>query len=122
MTRLVSTLPGSRITVAGGAAGQDGVDGVDGLSAYEIAVANGFVGTEQEWLDSLAAGGTVSASHTQSTPAAEWGPISHGLSYRPAVTVLDASGVEVIAEVDYPSASTVTVRHNTARTGSVLFS
>lgn len=27
--------------------------GADGASAYEIAVANGFVGTEQEWLDSL---------------------------------------------------------------------
>lgn len=25
----------------------------DGLSAYEIAVKNGFIGTEQEWLDSL---------------------------------------------------------------------
>jgi len=27
--------------------------GEQGLSAYDIAVANGFVGTEQEWLDSL---------------------------------------------------------------------
>jgi len=27
--------------------------GQQGLSAYQIAVANGFVGTEQEWLDSL---------------------------------------------------------------------
>lgn len=29
------------------------VAGKDGLSAYEIAVNNGFEGTEQEWLDSL---------------------------------------------------------------------
>ena len=27
--------------------------GEDGLSAYEIAVQNGFTGTEQEWLDSF---------------------------------------------------------------------
>lgn len=27
--------------------------GPAGLSAYEVAVKNGFVGTEQEWLDSL---------------------------------------------------------------------
>ena len=27
--------------------------GANGLSAYEIAVANGFEGTEEEWLDSL---------------------------------------------------------------------
>ena len=29
------------------------LDGTDGASAYEIAVANGFVGSEQAWLDSL---------------------------------------------------------------------
>lgn len=33
--------------------GQNGTDGVDGKSAYEIAVDNGFIGTEQEWLNSL---------------------------------------------------------------------
>ncbi len=33
--------------------GNDGEDGEDGASAYEVAVENGFVGTEQEWLDSL---------------------------------------------------------------------
>lgn len=33
--------------VSGGGAG------VDGASAYEVAVGNGFVGTEQQWLDSL---------------------------------------------------------------------
>ena len=36
-----------------GFAGHDGADGKDGLSAYQIAVLNGFNGTEQEWLDSL---------------------------------------------------------------------
>jgi hypothetical protein len=33
--------------------GQDGRDGVDGKSAYDIAKANGFDGTEQEWIESL---------------------------------------------------------------------
>jgi len=36
-----------------GADGPAGADGVDGASAFEVAVGNGFVGTEQEWLDSL---------------------------------------------------------------------
>lgn len=36
-----------------GTDGSDGADGDDGLSAYQVAVANGFVGTEAEWLDSL---------------------------------------------------------------------
>ena len=30
-----------------------GAGGIQGKSAYQIAVDNGFVGTEQEWLDSL---------------------------------------------------------------------
>lgn len=41
-----------------GLPGADGADGADGKSAYEIAVENGFVGTEEEWLDSLKFGGT----------------------------------------------------------------
>jgi hypothetical protein len=36
-----------------GAPGAPGADGDDGKSAYEIAVFNGFVGTEAEWLASL---------------------------------------------------------------------
>jgi len=31
----------------------NGPDGANGLSAYEVALENGFVGTESEWLDSL---------------------------------------------------------------------
>lgn len=33
--------------------GQNGEDGEDGLSAYQIAVNEGFSGTESEWIDSL---------------------------------------------------------------------
>ena len=33
--------------------GEKWARGADGLSAYEVAVADGFEGTEQEWLDSL---------------------------------------------------------------------
>lgn len=41
---------GSWLSIGGGS---DGVDGADGSSAYEVAVANGFSGTQQQWLDSL---------------------------------------------------------------------
>ena len=42
--------------------GLNGKDGVDGKSAYQVAVANGFKGTEPEWLNSLkAAGGNTDA-------------------------------------------------------------
>ena len=36
-----------------GADGQDGTNGVNGKSAYEVAVDNGFVGTEPQWVTSL---------------------------------------------------------------------
>ena len=36
-----------------GVDGTDGADGADGPSAYEVAVGNGFVGTEAQWLASL---------------------------------------------------------------------
>ena len=35
--------------------GGTGTQGKDGLSAYQIAVKNGFVGTEEDWLNSLKA-------------------------------------------------------------------
>lgn len=43
----------------GGAPGPQGPTGPQGDSAYDVAVANGFVGTEQEWLDSLGGGGSA---------------------------------------------------------------
>jgi hypothetical protein len=42
-----------------GIAGADGANGADGDSAYDIAVANGFPGTEEEWLDSLGGGSSA---------------------------------------------------------------
>ena len=33
--------------------GSDGQDGAEGLSAYEVAVNSGFIGTELQWLESL---------------------------------------------------------------------
>lgn len=47
----------ARFTGTGGGSGVPGPTGPEGDSAYEVAVANGFVGTEQEWLDSLSSNG-----------------------------------------------------------------
>jgi len=37
----------------GPSGGETGATGIDGLSAYEVAVLNGFIGDELEWLESL---------------------------------------------------------------------
>ena len=48
-----STVGGVAISDVAGQDGPPGPPGADGLSAYEVAVLNGFIGTELEWLDSL---------------------------------------------------------------------
>lgn len=52
--------------------GSPGADGVDGASAYEVAIANGFVGTESAWLLSLkgAKGDTGDTGPTGATGSA----------------------------------------------------
>ena len=42
-----------RVNTSTGGTGVDGIDGVDGLSAYELAVKHGFLGTEEEFVQSL---------------------------------------------------------------------
>lgn len=50
-----------------GTDGQDGLDGLPGESAYELALETGFVGTLEEWLDSLV--GPEGAASTVPGPA-----------------------------------------------------
>lgn len=60
-----------------GSNGVDGKDGVNGLSAYEVAVGNGFEGTESEWLVSLkGVDGTngVDGAQGEQGPIGETGP------------------------------------------------
>lgn len=72
-------------------------NGVDGISAYEVAVANGFVGTEAEWLASLEGQDGVdgksitSVTFTSTTdvsglPAQSGGTDTYTISYSDAST------------------------------------
>jgi len=47
------TVKTQQLDVMNGTDGQDGTNGTDGLSAYEIAVEEGYAGTIDEWLESL---------------------------------------------------------------------
>jgi microcystin-dependent protein len=59
LKRVGLKIVGAEVSAVGGAKGDKGdpgdpgQDGADGLSAYQIAVAGGFVGTEAEWILSL---------------------------------------------------------------------
>jgi hypothetical protein len=71
-----------------GADGTNGADGADGASAYEVAVANGFSGTEVQWLASLVgATGAAGADGTNGTNGADGAPGADGASaYEVAVS------------------------------------
>lgn len=59
-----------------GVDGTDGAPGTDGLSAYQVAVNDGFVGTEADWLASLVgapgADGADGVDGTNGTPGSVW--------------------------------------------------
>jgi hypothetical protein len=60
-----------------GAAGIDGTNGADGASAYQLAVTNGFVGTEAAWLTSLE--GVPGADGTNGTDGAAGADGTNGI-------------------------------------------
>lgn len=81
-----------------GPTGADGPAGADGDSAYEVAVANGFVGTESAWLESL-----VGPEGPQG-PQGEPGPAGSGAGdmlksvYDPANKAADAFSMANMVE------------------------
>jgi len=83
------------VVVASITPGGDNVPGPAGASAYEIAVENGFVGTEQEWLDSLV--GPAGDDGTAATIAV--GTVTTGAPGS-AVTVAN-SGTPTAAVLDF---------------------
>lgn len=122
-----------------------GVQGEDGLSAYEVAVRDGFVGTEAEWLASLVgptgpqgpigetgpegpqglpgSQGEISGvlEYNQVASSTAW-TIRHGLGYHPNVTTVDSAGTRIEGDVAYPDLATVTVTFSAPVGGSAYLS
>ena len=95
--------------------------GAAGLTAYQIALNNGFSGTEQEWLDSLqgsdGADGADVYVHSQSTPASVW-TIDHNLGTFPSVYVLDTAGDECEGDVDNPTVNRTVITFSASFAGT----
>lgn len=100
-----------------------GPPGPAGKSAYQIAVDNGFSGTEAQWLASLATGGVLpSYQHNQSSPASVW-TIHHNLGFFPGgVMTVDSSGKEFKAEITHIDQNTVQVSMTAQQSGSAYIS
>ncbi|USH45858.1 hypothetical protein SEA_VIEENROSE_23 [Streptomyces phage VieEnRose] len=90
-----------------GTPGTPGADGADGASAYEVAVAEGFVGTEAEWLASLVG------------PEGPQGPAGNGnvdsVNGQTGVVLLDAADVGAVPASEKGAASGVATLDSSTR-------
>lgn len=90
--------------------------GPRGLSAYEIWLQNGGLGTEIDFLNSLKISGTF--SYEQMIPSTEW-HVEHNLKGYPSVTVVDSAGSVVYGEVYYIDENNLKVIFNVSFSGQV---
>lgn len=81
--------------------------GLPGLSAYEIAVRNGFVGSEAQWLASLNGAAANSLIYERSVAAAQWS-ITHAFPRPPSVQLL-INGAVSYADIDHPDSTHVLI-------------
>jgi hypothetical protein len=75
------------------------------------------------WPVAMAPGAGVVSNyhHVQVTPATSW-VVSHGLGFRPNVSIVDSTGREIIGEIDYTSATVVTLSFTAAVSGDAYLS
>jgi len=102
--------------------------GSPGASAYDVAVANGFVGPESAWLESLVGpqgpaglSGNAAYHHTQVGSSSMW-EIAHGLGFFPNVTTQDDEGYDIVGAVSYLDEDTLQVVFSTAVAGDAYLS
>lgn len=68
----------------------------DGKSAYQIAIENGYVGTEAQWVATLIK--VTNYTHNQVNPSNSWA-VNHNMQYRPNLTCYDTAGTEIRGEI-----------------------
>lgn len=122
MSRFVLTLPPSSPLEVIGGGNQVSLYiltyGPAGDSAYQVAVANGFVGSVEQWLASLKGS---QYEHQQTTPSASW-VVNHNFGVRPNVQVTTLGGVQMWAEVIHASTNQVLVYFDSPATGLAICS
>jgi hypothetical protein len=92
--------------------GGGGGSGADGASAYEVAVANGFVGTEAAWLASLVGpAGADGAQGIQGLPGADGAQGLQGIQGAPGAD--GAQGIQGIQGIQGPAGGNVLVKSGT---------
>jgi len=105
---------------------QDGQPGADGASAYQIAVSNGFVGTQTEWLASLVGpqgipGNDGHFEFSQVAPESLW-IVTHSLGFRPNVTTFDDEGNVVVGAIVHINNNVLSIDFSIPVAGFALLS
>jgi hypothetical protein len=104
----------------------NGPQGPAGLSAYQVAQANGFEGTELEWLESLAGPQGIPGNAGMfelefPEPSATW-IIQHSLGFRPNVNVVNAAGEVLYCQVTHADKNTAVLSFSQPFAGTATFS
>lgn len=79
-----------------------GVPGVIGMSNYEIAIKNGFIGTEVEWLDSLRENSIP--DFIQLTPSNTW-IVNHNSGKKRSLELFTVGGCKMVGDIQIISAN-----------------
>lgn len=72
--------------------------GIKGDSAYQTALNIGYIGTEEQWINSLHGIGNNQYQHYQELPATTW-IINHNLGFKPNVIVTTLGGKQILVEI-----------------------
>ena len=71
-------------------------------------------------ISGLKGGGDLSYVHNQTTAASVWN-VTHSLTKKPSVTIIDDDGFEIEADIEHLSDNSVTITLSEAITGSAHF-
>lgn len=98
------------------------LSGPPGPSNYDLAVRNGYQGTELEWI-TQATGGVASHRFNQPSPDSFW-TVTHNMGYRPGgILVLDTAGSVWYGVIEHLSENTLTIDFgNSVFSGEVFLS
>jgi hypothetical protein len=101
----------------------NGPQGLPGLSAFQVAQANGFSGTELEWLASLQGppGNAGMFELVVPTPSDTW-IATHNLGFRPNVNVVDPDGEVVYCNVTHVNTNLAVLTFAQPFSGTATFS
>lgn len=100
-----------------------GPQGIQGLSAYQVALQNGFIGTVDEWLQALATGGKPpSFTYEQTSPSDTW-DIEHNMGYFPGgIVTVNSANQEFKGEIVYIDVNHVRITMVGAQSGTAHLS